>query len=319
MPDPINRVQVFKILRENQRRNGNPMGVEPEVLVDWSKDQRFYSSSTIIYTGSLYQMMPKAEKFVDLMLKSEMDSRYSLALRMIGSKTASTLASKLVKEDKDKSERAKRILRNASKLLIQNGIDHSYLADDEPYSGILFYDLGLLDQFSDLASSAVKIFKERGVRRIITVDPHSTYAFRELYPKFVEGFDFEVKHYMEVATPMKNDKIKGTFAIHDPCVLSRHLSLGEAYRKYIDALGVDYVEPERSGKMTFCCGGPVESLAPAVSSSIANIRCSQLRDKSKKAVVACPICLSNLGRCGNISSQDKSIEVFDALELTYYG
>ncbi len=318
MPDPINRVQLFSILKENQRKTGNPMGVSPEALAEWSKDEKFSASSTILYTGGLYQMMPRAEKFVELMFKAERSGGFSLALKVLGSETASSLAGRLVKEEENKVERARRILRNASRLLSNNGIEHTYLGLDEPYSGILFYDLGLVDEFLNIATSAVKIFRERGVRKIITVDPHSTYALRELYPRFIDGFDFEVNHYMEIAKPKKNDAIKDIYAVHDPCILSRRLSLADAYRNYLDSLGVSYVEPERNKRMTFCCGGPIESIAPAIASKVSGIRCSQLRDKSRKAVAACPICLSNLGRCSK-APQDKSLEVFDVLELTSYG
>jgi len=51
MPYPINRVQLFSILKENQKRTGNPMGVSPDILSDWSKNEEFSSSSTIIYTA----------------------------------------------------------------------------------------------------------------------------------------------------------------------------------------------------------------------------------------------------------------------------
>jgi Fe-S oxidoreductase len=318
MPYPINRVQLFSILKENQKRTGNPMGVSPDILSDWSKNEEFSSSSTIIYTGGLYQMMPKAEKFVDLMAKAETSSSFSFGLRVLGSETASGLAGRLVKEDKNKVERARRILRNASKLLTKNGVEHTYLGKDEPYSGILFYDLGLTDEFLNIATSCLKTFRERGVKKIITLDPHSTYALRELYPKFIDGFDLEVIHYMEITEPAKNDAIKDVYVIHDPCILSRRLSLSDAYRSYLDSLGVSYVEPERNRRITFCCGGPVESIAPAVSSKVSEVRCSQLRDKSRKAIAACPICLSNLGRCSR-ASQNESLEVFDPLELTSYG
>src|SRR5579875_2689398 len=123
MPDPINRVQLFSILKENQRKTGNPMGVSPEALAEWSKD----------------------EKFVELMFKEERSGGFSLALKVLGSETASSLAGRLVKEEENKVERARRILRNASRLLSNNGIEHTYLGLDEPYSGILFYDLGLVD------------------------------------------------------------------------------------------------------------------------------------------------------------------------------
>ncbi|MEM0118544.1 MAG: (Fe-S)-binding protein [Conexivisphaerales archaeon] len=325
MAEPISRVQLFRVMVDNQEKFGNPMGISSKRMVEWADDIPFTSSSsssTYIYTGGLYQMMPKAERFVELMKRAEESSGLSFALRFLGGSAASTLASKLIGVDHDKFERSKAIIRNASRLLRKSGIEHSYLGRDEPYTGILFYELGMEEYFIDVARKAAKLFREKGVKKLITIDPHSTYALRELYPDFLDSFDVEVLHYLEVAKPSRNDTWKGKATVHDPCILSRRLKLSSNYREFLEALGIEYTEPARSGRMTFCCGGPIESIAPAVSTKISELRCSQLAEKGDKAVVACPICLSNLGRCGYSRDRGGSnarIEVFDALELVHVG
>ncbi|MEM3803345.1 MAG: (Fe-S)-binding protein [Conexivisphaerales archaeon] len=322
MAEPISRVQLFRVLLNNQEKFGNPIGISHKKMQEWAEDVSFTSSSTYRYTGGLYQMMPKAERFVELMKRAEESSGRSLALKFLGDSTASALASRLIGVDSERFERGKAILKNASSLLRKSGTEHSYLAGDEPYTGILFYELGMTEYFAEVAERATKLFREKGVKRLITIDPHSTYALRELYPEFVDNFDVEVLHYFEVAKPSRNDVWKGKVAIHDPCILSRRLNLSGSYREYLNALGIEYTEPVRSGKMTFCCGGPVESIAPAVSTRISELRCSQLAEKCDKAVVACPICLSNLGRCAYSREGEGSsarVEVFDALELVHVG
>ena len=46
--------------------------------------------------------------------------------------------------------------------------------------------------------------------------------------------------------------------------------------------------------MTFCCGGPAESLFPSKAHEIAGKRMEQLVDMGHDVVTMCPICLFNL-------------------------
>jgi Fe-S oxidoreductase len=84
--------------------------------------------------------------------------------------------------------------------------------------------------------------------------------------------------------------------MHDSCVYARYEGVVEQPRLLLARGGVDVVEPELSGRMTFCCGGPLETLFPGRSSEIARQRVAQLSALSPKLVTACPLCLANLER-----------------------
>ncbi len=70
----------------------------------------------------------------------------------------------------------------------------------------------------------------------------------------------------------------------------------EQPRRLLAGGGVTLVEPELSGKLTFCCGGPLETLFPGKSAEIARRRMAQLTACSPNVVTACPLCLANLNR-----------------------
>jgi Fe-S oxidoreductase len=163
-------------------------------------------------------------------------------------------------------------------LLRRAGVEFGLL-DREIYSGALLYELGLVDDFARYARRAAEYFKKHGVRRIITVDPHTHHVLEKIYPKYVEGFDLEVVSYLDLIKP-GGVSING-FAIHDSCLYARFLGRYERIRQLL-AAGNPVEDPYITGKDTAgCCGGPIESLFP---------------EMSNKVVVQCPICYVNLKR-----------------------
>ena len=79
-------------------------------------------------------------------------------------------------------------------------MDFFYRPDMDFYSGILLYDLGDQEGFEEHARFVAKTLKLHGVDKIITVDPHTTYALKELYPKYT-GVSFEVQPYFTLLRP----------------------------------------------------------------------------------------------------------------------
>ena len=57
-------------------------------------------------------------------------------------------------------------------------------------------------------------------------------------------------------------------AIHDPCFYGRYLDFSEVPRKVLRSLGSSYVEVAGCGAFTSCCGGPAESVSPALTREI---------------------------------------------------
>lgn len=129
------------------------------------------------------------------------------------------------------------------------------------------------------------------------MDPHTTYALKELYPKYT-GVEFDVLSYIEV---ISTSKVKNTcVTLHDPCYYARYLDIYDQPRDLLKSAGVEYMDVRNSKKMTGCCGAPVESLSPKLSKEIAKLRYCELKKTECEIVTLCPLCLSNLKSFGNI-------------------
>jgi len=122
-----------------------------------------------------------------------------------------------------------------------------------------------------------------------------------------------VKSYLEVLAernlqPLR--QVNKDVVIHDSCVYSRYEGLIEEPRDLFKKAGINCIEPEYSGKMTYCCGGPIESLFPSKAHTIAVNRIKQLANKGSEITTMCPICLINLKAALN----GKSVSVKDISE-----
>jgi Fe-S oxidoreductase len=190
-------------------------------------------------------------------------------------------------------------LRNIVRLLRAAGVEFGYLYEKDLYPGTLAYDEGLTQGFVAHARRVAKTLRESGAKRLITVDPHTTNILRSVYPKVVDGFDLNVRSYLEVLaerTLTATDPLHESVTMHDSCVYARYEGVVEQPRLLLTRGGVEIVEPELSGSMTFCCGGPLETLFPGKSTEIARKRVDQLSACRPNLVTACPLCLANLKR-----------------------
>jgi Fe-S oxidoreductase len=198
-------------------------------------------------------------------------------------------------------------------MLRAAGIPFGYLYDQELYSGALLYDEGAKTVFEQHALRVHSLFKAHGVESVITVDPHTTNILRNVYPGIIEGFDLEVRSYLEVLaekqlTPVVD--LAFPIVIHDSCVYARYEGIIDEPRNLLTSAGIEFTEPEYSRTLTYCCGGPVESLYPGKARSVADDRIEQLAKAGKHVATMCPICLLNLKE----AAKGENIEVRDISE-----
>lgn len=241
----------------------------------------------LLYTGQLYQVTPFLDKIRDLLERVENVEELLFTLYThFDSIWAFIQPSRAVKE------RYYSIVKRAYSKLRQKGVDVGYDFSIDYYSGIIYHDLGSR-YFNDYAKIMVE--KLRG-KKLITIDPHTTYAVKVLYKKVDPTFDAEVHHYSEF---LKVENASD-FVDHESCYLIRYLNM---------QLPSNAVKPEESGKEMGCCGGPIEFVSPRLATEIAKLRMEKLLKTGKsKVLVWCPICLSNLSRI-------RIAEVKDALEI----
>jgi hypothetical protein len=206
------------------------------------------------------------------------------------------------------------VIDNIALCLKERGIDFYYRGDLDFYSGILLHDLGDYEEFQKHASFVGETLQKAGVNKIITIDPHTTYTLAKLFPKYT-GYSFEVRTYIEYLSEnlkRKNGELpKITF--HDPCYYARFLDIYDQPREIIDALGVQCVDVRNSKKLTCCCGGPIESIAPGLSREVAMDRIQELQKTGCRIVAMCPICILNMRRVG-AEVEDFSTVVAEAIQ-----
>ena len=312
MPLPIG--PVLGILADNLKQRGSVIPLSKSSISGWAKGLHIPSGGeTVLYTGLMYQLIPSIDAMASQMALFEnspitkLFGLGGLANKFINLSFFMALtASKAMKQENDQ------VLRNIAGMLRKAGVEFGYLYDQELYSGALVYDGGLDESFAIHARRVFEVFRKNGVRRVITVDPHTTNILRDVYPKFIEDFDIEVQSYLEVLAE-KNLSVmqeqNKELVIHDSCVYARYEGIIEQPRSLLNNAGVTVKEPELHGKFTYCCGGPLESLFPSKAHAIAANRVSQLKEAGGNIVTMCPICQVGLRKAAQGSCQINDISM----------
>jgi len=219
--------------------------------------------------------------------------------------------------------RARKAAKALATLLLEAGVSFGILGSQEQCDGNEVKHLGESGLFEVLRDGNVRVFRDLGVKKIVTLSPHSYNAFKKDYPQ-----EFEVCHYTQLLRDLiEQGRLKPgqqpqiTVTYHDPCFLGRHNEEYDAPREVLRALpGIDLVEMARYGKNAFCCGGGGGNFYTGISASgkerasIARVREAAATGASVLAV-ACPICLTMLEDALKSEWLDESLVVKDISEI----
>lgn len=272
---------VKKVLVESLNKNYVPFPVDKSICSAWT-DSLPYGGETIIYTSFMYQLSSLFKSYEKLI------PTFSA---LGGVSRLASLGKFLVRPKKDELQRSYTILKNISSLLSKAGIKHGYLYNDEPYSGGLLLELGMIDEFKDYGKKVLDILNSKGVKRVITIDPHTNNAILRL--KEFHHSDLEVANYL---TLIDTGEGSGEFVFHDPCLYTRYQTLGNQIRLILGNSGVKLSEDRMVTSIEYgtCCGGPLGPVDINLSDKIAELRSKQLLSVSQNVMVACPLCYQNL-------------------------
>jgi Fe-S oxidoreductase len=310
MPLPIG--DTIGILTDNLRIRRSVLPIPVESAIAWTKGLDLpRGGETVLYTGLMYQLIPYIEGLVaaeERLGASPLANFTSLGRRL---NRVISLAGVLAHPSAEERAPYDDVLRNIARLLQAVGVRFGSLYEDDLYSGALLHDLGVDEAVAEQARRVAEVFRRYGVRHVITVDPHTTNMLRSVYPRILPDWDLEVRSYLEVLAekrPKPQRPLGFRLTIHDSCVYARYEGVTEEPRSLLRDAGVDVVEPEFHGRQTWCCGGPAESLFPALAEANAAARVEQLKAVADSAVTMCPICLVNLrkGAHGTLRLDDIS-------------
>ncbi|MBG0776365.1 MAG: (Fe-S)-binding protein [Desulfovibrionaceae bacterium] len=288
---------IVELLADNVRKTMSPFGVSKGRVNGWWKGQDLpRDGKALLFTGLMYQFVPYIEATTRQLERFE-DTAWAgrLGWARLAPKFLAGLGLDLLASAESKRKAAEH-LRDIVKVLRASGADFGYRPELDAYSGILLYDLGDQENFERHARIVAESLQQAGIERIITVDPHTTYALKVLYPKHL-GISFAVRTYFEEAS-LTGDRGGETLVLHDPCFYGRYLELSDAPRRALAGLGYQCADLRESGAFTSCCGGPAESISPRLSAEIGARRVETLGGSGAQIVSMCPICLNNLEKSG---------------------
>jgi heterodisulfide reductase subunit D len=215
-------------------------------------------------------------------------------------------------------------LEAAVKVLRNLGIQPGYLAEDEPCCGAPLHHAGLQTKFAENARRAYRTLKSSGVKQVIGIVPYCTHALLKLFPVYVNGYDLEVRHFLEiVAEKISSYKLRFPREVrvtyHDPCQLVRFMSLVEEPRRILKAIeGIELVETDwTKGEWATCCGGGggFETVFPELSQVLAVNRVTELLETRPDIIVThCPGCIMQL-KDGLRQLKVDGVEVLDLSQV----
>ncbi|MBW1848696.1 MAG: (Fe-S)-binding protein [Deltaproteobacteria bacterium] len=222
--------------------------------------------------------------------------------------------------------RAQLAAKALSELLLKAGVSFGVLGDKEITDGNEVEMLGEDGLMEWVAEKNIKQFKELGVKKVITLSPHSYNAFKNTYPKFDGGF--EVFHYTQILSDLiKKGKLadlngaQKNVTFHDPCFLGRWNNDYDSPRKVLKALnGITLVEMGRNKKGALCCGGGggnfYTDILGGSEDSPARIRVREAAETGADILaVACPNCLTMLEDAVKVEGLDGKMMVQDISEI----
>ncbi len=315
-------------LADNIVTRQNILGVTKEQSARWARGLGLpRQGETVFFAGCGYQFSSQLEVLTTLsrrvdksVIGAELPMRFARFQKKLGLNLPgiySNVISQGANGTAPPLEAAIRVLRFL-------GIQPAYLAEEEPCCGAPLNQAGLQKQFAENARQAYRKLNSAGVKRIIGIVPYCTHAISRLFPKYVGGYDLEVRHFIEVVAEKISAhrfkyprRVRVTY--HDPCQLVRFLSLIEEPRRILKSIeNIELVEPEWTrAEWATCCGGGggFEAVFPELSQTLGVNRVRELLETSAEIIVThCPGCVLQLKE-GLKELKVKDVEVLDLAQV----
>jgi Fe-S oxidoreductase len=225
-------------------------------------------------------------------------------------------------------DRAKRTTKAVAELLHISGVEFMVLGEGETCTGDPARRAGNEFVYQMQAMQNVEVLNEIKAKKIVVTCPHCLNTIGREYPQI--GGEYEVVHHSQLlATLIKEGRltpvqaVDDTVTYHDPCYLGRHNKVYTPPRELVQSLpGINFVEMERSGSKSFCCGaGGARMWMEEKLGSRVNVNRSDeaLSTGAEKIAVACPFCNVMLNDGVTMRKQEgearESVEVVDIASL----
>jgi len=220
--------------------------------------------------------------------------------------------------------RQKQVSQALTRVLDAAGVSWGVLGKDEPCCGDSLRRLGNEFVFDRMAQDNARLFRERGVTKIITSCPHCFTTLKNDYLQF--GAELEVLHHSELIDrliaqgrlKLEGGATPGKVTLHDSCYLGRHNGIYQQPRNVVKAAaGSAPVEMVRSRDESFCCGaGGGRMWMEEHDGSRINLNRIEeaLKTGAETLCVVCPYCMT-MFEDGLKDKQVETTKVVDIAEL----
>ena len=315
-------------LADNIITRQNILGVSKEQGARWAQNLGLPArADTIFFAGCGYQYSAQLEVLMSLargidksVIGAELPMRFARFQKKLGLNLPGIYSNVLSRGGGAEVKP----LEAAVKVLRRMGFQPGYLAEKEPCCGAPLHHAGLESKFAENARQAYRTLKLAKVKCVIGIVPYCTHALQKLFPLHVDGYDLEVRHFLEIVAEKISPfrlryprKVRVTY--HDPCQLVRYLSLVEEPRRILKAIeGVELVETDWTrGEWATCCGGGggFETVFPELSQVLAVNRVTELMETKPDIIVThCPGCIMQL-KDGLRQLKIDGVDVLDLSEV----
>lgn len=190
------------------------------------------------------------------------------------------------------------------RLLDKAGVEFTYMGTDEACCGIPMKMAGKWDEFERIYEHNVEAARDHGAKTIVTSCPACALVWKEMYPELArkrgETYEFEVKHYSEIAAErvasgdlVFDHPVEKKLTFHDSCHAGRAQGIYDPPRELLKAIpGVELVEMEHNRENGYCCGSVVTLIGEG---EVAPVLGKQRLDEAvavgaDACVALCPCC-----------------------------
>ncbi len=210
---------------------------------------------------------------------------------------------------------------NTAKVLHKLGVDFAVFGEKEVCCGSVAMRTGNRKIFEQIAQKNVAMFKEKGVKTIITSCAGCYRTLKIDYAPYLKDANIKILHTAEFldnlikekGIPLKNLGIKVTY--HDPCHTGRHTGVYEPPRSILRKIAT-LTEMKTIKDNAKCCGagGGVKKGFPKLALDIAKKRVKEAEETGADYLVSiCPFCNRNLTEA--IQESGSKLKFKDLIEL----
>jgi Fe-S oxidoreductase len=209
-------------------------------------------------------------------------------------------------------------------ILKKAGVDFGILGSRQVCCGESIRKTGDEELFKRLARDNIRLFIEKGVKRVLVSSPHCYHAFKNEYPEFKINLD--VIHISEFIADLIysgelrfNGNFNARVTYHDPCYLGRHNNLYDQPRKILNMIpGLERVELDDPMIGSFCCGGGGARiwLETRKVERLADLRLKQAMETGAEVLAtSCPYCIMNFEDSKKAFFENNLREIKDVTEI----